>query len=137
MQVTPTLDDVPTFKPASASVGLVERGPYYLTPIEVPIYEALAETGLTFAVRPWVQHADVRFRPDFLVFYDGGAVAVELDGHDFHKSKEQRGKDAEKQNWFAGRKITTIRFTGSQVFADSSACVAQILDIVRGTPGRA
>jgi hypothetical protein len=50
--------------------------------------------------------------------YDGGVIAVELDGHDWHKTKEQRGKDASKQNWLAARKITTVRFTGSQVFAD-------------------
>ena len=51
---------------------LEQRGPFYLTPIEAPFYDALAETGLTFAVQPWIQHAATQYRPDFLVFY--GAV---------------------------------------------------------------
>ena len=134
--VQPDLDDVPTFKPITGSVELTERWPYWLTPIEVPIYDRLAETGLTFAVQPWIQHADTKYRVDFLVFYDGGAVAVELDGHEFHKTKDQRGSDAEKQNWLAGRKITMIRFTGTQVWQGADACVSQILDIARGTPAR-
>jgi hypothetical protein len=85
----PILDDLPNLKPESA-VPLVERDGYWLTPIEVPFYDALRETGLFFAVQPRIQWTDRQYRLDFLVFYDGGAVAVELDGHEWHKSRAQR-----------------------------------------------
>jgi hypothetical protein len=49
-----TLEDVPTPRPGG-SVELMERHGYWLTPIEVPFYDALRETGLFFAVQPWIQ----------------------------------------------------------------------------------
>ena len=122
--------------PSGSTVPLEARGPYFLTPIEVPFYDALAETGLTFSVQPWLQHADTKYRPDFLVFYDGGAVAVELDGHDFHKTKEQRGADAAKDRWLQARGLRVVRFTGSQVFADVQGCIGELLDVVRQSQAR-
>lgn len=132
----PSLDDVPTFVPTGSTVPLEQRGSYYLTPIEAPFYDALAETGLTFSVQPWIQHADTKYRMDFLVFYDGGAVAVELDGHEFHKTKEQRGSDASRDRWLQARGIRTVRFTGSQVFGNVQGCVAELLDVVRQSQSR-
>jgi hypothetical protein len=61
---------VPIEKPDS-NVPLVKKDGYWLTPIEVPFYDALRDTGLVFAVQPWVQGVETRFRLDFLVFYDG------------------------------------------------------------------
>jgi very-short-patch-repair endonuclease len=129
-QITPTLDDVPTTVPEGA-VELMKRDVYLLTPIEALFYDALRETGLTFAVQPWIQGTDRRFRVDFLAFHDGECVAVELDGHDWHKTKEQRSRDAERERWLAARKIRTIRWTGSQVFADPQACVSELLNVLR------
>jgi very-short-patch-repair endonuclease len=131
--ILPSLEDVPTDHPASA-VGLTGKDGYWLTPIEVPFYDALRETGLVFAVQPWIQGTDRRYRVDFLVFYGGEAIAVELDGHDWHKTKEQRSHDAERDRWFQARKVRTIRFTGSQVFADAQACVSELLNILRAAP---
>lgn len=37
-----------------------------------------------------------------------------LDGHEWHKTKEHRSRDAERDRWFAARKIQTLRWTGSQ-----------------------
>ena len=42
-------------------------------------------------------------------------IAVELDGHESHKSKEQRTRDAKRDRWFAARKVRTLRWTGSEV----------------------
>jgi len=60
--------DVPVEKPESR-VPLEERDGYWLTPIEVPFYDALRETGLVFAVQPWIQGVERRYRLDFLIFY--------------------------------------------------------------------
>jgi len=98
--------------------------------------DALAETGLTFSVQPWLQHADKKYRTDFIVFYGGGVIAVELDGHEFHKTKEQRGADATKDRWLQARGIRVVRFTGSQVFADVAGCIRELHDVVRQSQSR-
>jgi very-short-patch-repair endonuclease len=117
-------------------VPLEERGPHMLTPIEAPFYDALAETGLTFSVQPWIEHAGRKYRLDFLVYYDGRGVAVELDGHDSHKTKEQRGRDAARDRWLLSRGIPVVRFTGSQVWADVAGCVKELLDVLRQSQAR-
>ncbi len=131
----PDVTDLPMEKPES-QVPLVERDGYWLTPIEVPFYDALRDTGLFFAVQPWIQGVDRRYRLDFLVFYGGGTVAVELDGHEWHKTKEQRQRDAKRDRWFNARGVRTLRWTGSEVAADPQACVKDLMDIVRGTHAR-
>jgi very-short-patch-repair endonuclease len=134
--VSHSLDDVPTFVPTGSTVPLEKRGSYHLTPIEAISHEALAETGLTFLVQPWVQHADKKYRMDFLVFYDGGGVVVGLDGHEFRKTKEQRGADAIKDRWLQARGMRTVRFTGSQVFADAAGCIRELHGVVRQSQSR-
>jgi hypothetical protein len=123
--------DVPIEKPNS-SVPLTERDGYWLTPIEVPFYDALRETGAIFAVQPWVQGVESRYRPDFMVFYDGGIVVVELDGHETHKTREQRTRDSKRQRWFEARGIRVLRWTGTEVHANAQNCVRELLEIVRG-----
>jgi very-short-patch-repair endonuclease len=130
------VSDVPIEKPDS-NVPLVQRDHYWLTPIEVPFYDALRETSLVFAVQPWIQGVESRFRLDFLVFYDGGMIAVELDGHESHKTKEQRTRDAKRDRWFAARKVRTLRWTGSEVTRNPQECVRELLEIVRGRQARA
>jgi very-short-patch-repair endonuclease len=66
-----------------------------------------------FAVQPRVQ-GDRTYRPDFIVFYGGRGVVVELDGHEGHKSREQRSHDYERQLWFEKKGIPVVRFTGGR-----------------------
>lgn len=127
--------DVPVEKPDS-NVPLTKRDRYWLTPIEVPFYDALRETGAIFAVQPWVQGVDSRFRPDFIVFYDGGGIVVELDGHEGHKTREQRIYDARRQRWFEARKFRVLRWAGSEVHANPQDCVRELLEVLRGKLSR-
>lgn len=112
------------------------RGPYWLTPIEAPFYDALAETGLTFSVQPWIETAGERIRTDFVVFYSGGMVALELDGHDFHKTKEQRSKDAARDRALQKRGFRVVRFTGSQVHQSVDECIKELRDVLRQSEAR-
>ena len=132
----PTLEDLPAEPPPQARVGFERRDAYWLTPIEAKFYDAARETGLFFAVQPWIQGTDRRYRPDFIFFYDGRPHVVELDGHDWHKSREQRGADAERERWFEERGIRVHRFTGSQVHADPQGCVSELLNLLRGAAAR-
>jgi hypothetical protein len=67
---------------------------------------------------------------------DGKPHVVELDGHEWHKSKEQRGADAERERWFEERGIRVHRFTGTQVHADAEGCVSELLNLLRGAASR-
>jgi hypothetical protein len=127
--------DVPTEKPES-SVPLVEKDGYWLTPIELPFYDALRDTAAIFAVQPWVQGVESRYRPDFMVFYDGGIAIVELDGHESHRTREQRTRDAKRQRWFEARGMRVLRWTGSEVHANAQECVRELLEIIRGKQAR-
>jgi very-short-patch-repair endonuclease len=119
------LRDLPEPEPAVTSVPLITRGLHKLTAIEAPFYDALQETGLVFAVQPRVQ-GDRTYRPDFIVFDDGKAIVVELDGHEGHKPKQQRHDDAQRELWFQAKGISVLRWTGTDVTASAKACVDQL-----------
>lgn len=71
-----------------------------------------------------------------LVWYDGRGVAVELNGHDYHKTKEQRSYDAARDPWLQARGIRVVRFTGSQEYAVPQGCIRELLDVVRQSQAR-
>lgn len=61
------------------------------------------------------------YRVDFLV----GKLVIECDGHAFHATKEQRGRDAKRDRDLIELGYRTIRFTGTEIHKDVAACVAQ------------
>lgn len=70
-----------------------------------------------------------RFRVDFLL--KDARLIVELDGHDYHSTKEQLEKDAVRQRYLSRAGYTVIRFTGREINRDSSACVAEVRQIYK------
>ena len=50
-------------------------------------------------------------------------IAIELDGHESHKTKEQRTKDAEREQDLKLNGWEVIRFTGTQIYKDIDHCV--------------
>jgi very-short-patch-repair endonuclease len=54
-------------------------------------------------------------------------VCVELDGHDYHKTKEQRTSDAQRQRWLEMNNWRVIRFTGTEVHKNVWSCVKQTI----------
>jgi very-short-patch-repair endonuclease len=55
---------------------------------------------------------------------------VEIDGHESHKTKEQRYKDYCRERFLQKQFITVIRFTGSEVFVDADNCAKECLEII-------
>jgi len=60
-------------------------------------------------------------------------IAIEIDGHEYHKTKEQRAHDNQREreiklalptNW------TLIRFTGSEIFQNADLCVEEVLKFI-------
>lgn len=61
------------------------------------------------------------YRVDFLVREK--KFVIEIDGHEWHKTKEQRTRDCERQRALNIQGYFVIRFTGSEVYRDAKKCV--------------
>lgn len=84
-------------------------------------------------------HADVSaltYRLDFLVYRHRfhcrpAWVAVECDGHDWHeRTKQQAAYDRARDRELLGVGITTLRFTGSEIFHSADRCASEIYNLV-------
>jgi very-short-patch-repair endonuclease len=73
------------------------------------------------------QHQIRQFRVDFAVVER--RLVVELDGHDYHSTKEQRGADASRDRILTGWGWTVLRYTGSEIHSDVHACVGEVAQI--------
>ncbi len=99
------------------------------SPIEEMFWEEVNKNpeGLNGLTYQWpVDH----FRIDFAVPHLN--IAIELDGHEYHKTKEQRTNDAKRERYLQESGWTVIRFTGSEIFKDVEGCVNQTRRIIRG-----
>lgn len=115
--------------PETDATPMVRRGDYLLTPIEARFYDELRETDLTFSVQATVYSAGQARRPDFIV-YPGRRppVIIELDGHEYHRSRAQRTADARRERWLTARGFDFMRFTGTEISADAQRCVRELRD---------
>jgi very-short-patch-repair endonuclease len=65
------------------------------------------------------------YRADFLlVSWDGRAVVVECDGHDYHeRTKKQAAHDRKKDREVQAAGYMILRYTGSEIWKDPLECV--------------
>lgn len=68
-----------------------------------------------------------RYRVDFLL--KDARLIVELNGHEFHSTKEQLEKDAIRQRYLSRAGYTVIPFTGREVVRNPQKCVADVRTI--------
>ena len=61
-------------------------------------------------------------------------VAIELDGHEFHKSREQRTYDAKRQRYLQRQGWQVIRFTGTEIYEDVFKCIDEAIEIINRMP---
>ena len=110
--------------------------------IETMFYNAWIERGeeeKERGIRP------TRIRPqvscggyiiDFVVDYrfqvDTIKVAIEIDGHESHKTKAQRLNDYARERFLMAKRMLVIRFAASEVFVDAAACVDEVWQILYG-----
>ena len=64
---------------------------------------------------------------DFLI---NDKFIVEIDGHEWHKTKEQRYDDYRRERYLIRLGYIVIRFTGSEVFVDPRQCAVETLRLV-------
>jgi very-short-patch-repair endonuclease len=90
-----------------------------------PIEESFLAAAWNAGLRPVPQFQAGRFFLDFA--FPDSRVCVELDGHDYHKTKEQRTSDAQRQRWLEMNNWRVIRFTGTEVHKNVWSCVKQTI----------
>lgn len=70
------------------------------------------------------QEKHSRFRVDFIL--KDARLIIELDGHDFHSTKEQLENDAIRQRYLTRAGYSVIRFTGREINKDPKKCVLEV-----------
>lgn len=71
-----------------------------------------------------------RYRVDF--GFPKIKLAVECDGHEYHSTKDQRGRDASRDRCLMEHGWKTIRFTGTEIYRDATVCASELLRIYKG-----
>lgn len=59
-------------------------------------------------------------------------IAIEVDGHDFRKTKEQRAHDAKRDRYLQSLDWKVFRYTGSEVYQTLDMCRDEILSFCKG-----
>lgn len=97
------------------------NGHYYLRPRDIP---GFGETSLDY------RSINVRF--DFMIvnWHKQKMLLVELDGHDYHKTVEQRSKDAIKRAIATNHRFHLNVITGTQLTRNIEACFDSIKDFL-------
>ena len=70
------------------------------------------------------QHNVGRYRLDFAI--PNKRIAIEIDGHEYHKTKYQRTHDAQRDRWLFGQGWNVLRFTGTEIHRDVDKCVSEV-----------
>jgi very-short-patch-repair endonuclease len=73
----------------------------------------------------------VDFYFDLCLEFSRLAFAVEIDGHDYHKTKEQRYHDYMRERKLQAQGIIVIRFSASEVYVNAEACVEELDSIMK------
>lgn len=77
-----------------------------------------------------------RYRADFLlVGFNGAAIIVECDGHNFHeRTKEQAARDRQRDRDLQAAGFIVLRFTGSELWADPMKCGREAITVLLEAP---
>lgn len=65
------------------------------------------------------------YKVDFICSESGYNFAIEIDGHEFHKTKEQREIDYKRERYLMRHRFMVIRFTGTEVYLSPHECAAE------------
>lgn len=74
---------------------------------------------------------------DFAYIDDIFKLAIEIDGHEYHKTKKQRTHDAKRARELTALGWDVIRFTGSEVYQNPIKCALQAKKIIYQKTGNA
>lgn len=92
---------------------------------------------LSFAEQVFIKSKNKKYRCDFLVetITEGNEekclkkpLIIELDGYDYHSSKQQISYDYERENELKLCGYDVMRFTGSQVYNHPMRCIEKVYE---------
>src|SRR6267142_6065754 len=101
------------------------------SPIEKSFREACLREGIRFDSELQIS----RYRGDFVD--KSRRLVIEVDGHEDHKSKEDRTYDAKRDRQLHRDGYTVLRFTGSEIYTNLSRCIEEVkqtLQLMRPQP---
>ncbi len=115
-------------KPKPPPKWYKNQGP---SPIEQQFDKALGDLADLIEKEHWFGDPDnhSRYRVDFIL--KDARLIIELDGHDYHSSKEQLEKDAIRQRYLTRAGYSVIRFTGREIYRSPETCVAEVRQIYK------
>ena len=58
-------------------------------------------------------------------------LAIEIDGHAWHSSRQQRQHDSQRDRILTGLGWKVLRFTASEVTKNADGCAKEVLDIIK------
>lgn len=101
------------------------------SPIESNFYDAMQGYCYGGELEPQIEiNANGhRYRADFAI--PSKKIVIELDGHEYHKSKEQRTNDARRERDLQTAGWKVIRFTGTEVHRDAYKCAEDACHFIR------
>ena len=92
---------------------------------ESPIEQSFWQAGYPrFGEELVPQYQIGSYRVDFAI--PSKMIAIELDGHDYHKTKTQRTNDAQRERFLERQGWRVIRFTGTEVYRDIDKCFQEL-----------
>lgn len=119
------LTDSSPRKVLEVALGMVEGDTVEYSPIEKMFIEKW-RTIHSNGIVPQYNVPGFRYRVDFA--FPDDKVAVELDGYEYHNSKEQFTNDRKRQREMEAAGWRFIRFSGSEVYHNAEACVRQAFE---------
>lgn len=103
-----------------------------LSPIEARFYESwqAVANGYGRKLVPQYELFGGKYRLDFAE--PESKIGIELDGYDYHSSKEAFTKDRKRQREIEAAGWRVIRFSGSEVYRDAAGCASEALAFITG-----
>jgi len=77
-----------------------------------------------------IYFADFLIKAPWYPMYYLPDYIVEIDGHEAHKTKQQRHDDYERERFLMKKGYKVIRFTGSEVYVDARRCASETIKII-------
>lgn len=95
------------------------------SPLEDLLYSALSSNTKALMIP---QFSIGNYRADFAI--PSKKVVIEVDGHDYHSSPEQKLHDSKRDRFMVSQGWRVLRFTGREVYHDVEAVVKEIEGII-------
>jgi very-short-patch-repair endonuclease len=94
------------------------------SPVELQFAKGAIARGIELTPQWKIYAGEAVYRTDFAIV--NRKLAIEIDGHEYHKTKEQRTNDTRRQRALELAGWRVIRFTGSEIHANLKGCLEEL-----------